>query len=116
MNNGVYDYSKKRLFDFDPAFVFTSKSHVDFVANAPNPVIYNPEDGTYWDVVSWVKELTDDPEVETLLWQILGAVIRPGVRWNKSAWLYSASGNNGKGTLCTLMRTSAGAVPGSPSR
>ncbi|MFR4804296.1 MAG: hypothetical protein ACLT98_13860 [Eggerthellaceae bacterium] len=28
--------------------------------------------------------------------------------WNKSAWLYSPSGNSGKGTLCALLRNLCG--------
>ena len=30
------------------------------------------------------------------------------VRWNKSAWFYAEQGNNGKGTLCELMRNLTG--------
>lgn len=108
VNNGVYDYGNKMLLGFDPDFVFTSKVRVDFVENAPNPVIHNDADGTDWDVVSWMGELSDDEGIVRLLWQIVGAVIRPGVSWNKSAWFYSTSGNNGKGTLCSLMRNLLG--------
>ena len=43
-----------------------------------------------------------------LIWEILGAIIRPNVSWDKSAWLYSETGNNGKGTLCELMRNLVG--------
>ena len=42
VNNGVYDYGNKMLLGFDPDFVFTGKVRVDFVENAPNPVIHNP--------------------------------------------------------------------------
>ena len=108
VNNGVYDYRNKILLGFAPEFVFTSKVRVDFVDRPPNPVIHNDEDGTDWDVVSWMDELSDDKGVVRLLWQILGAVIRPRVSWNKSAWFYSTSGNNGKGTLCSLMRNLLG--------
>ena len=108
VNNGVYDYGNKMLLGFDPDFVFTGKVRVDFVENAPNPVIHNDEDGTDWDVVSWMGELSDDESIVRLLWQIVGAVICPGVSWNKSAWFYSTSGNNGKGTLCSLMRNLLG--------
>lgn len=87
VNNGIYDYGNKILMAFDPAFVFTSKKHVDFVDRAQNPVIHNNEDGTDWDVVSWMNELSDDPDVVSLLWQIIGATVRPYVSWNKSAWL-----------------------------
>ena len=58
--------------------------------------------------MSWMGELSDDPDVVALLWQIIGATVRPYVSWNKSAWLYSPSGNNGKGTLCTLLRNLCG--------
>ena len=34
VNNGVYDYGSKMLLGFDPEFVFTGKSHVDFVEGA----------------------------------------------------------------------------------
>ena len=108
VNNGVYDYDKKFLYDFDPGFVFTSKSHVNFKENPPNPVIHNDEDGTDWDVETWMSELSDDPSMVNLLWQVLGAALRPNVAWHKTAWFYSDSGNNGKGTLCTLMRNLLG--------
>lgn len=111
VNNGVYNYKEKILYNFSPDLVFLSKSHVNFINNAPNPVIHNDDDDTDWDVVSWIEELSDDPDVVNLLWEILGAIIRPNVSWNKSAWLYSEEGNNGKGTLCTLMRNLCG--PGS---
>lgn len=108
VNNGVYDYANKFLLGFDPEMVFTEKSHVDFVEGAKNPVIHNDEDGTDWDVESWMEEFSDDPAMVNLLWQVVGATLRPNVAWNKTAWLYSDSGNNGKGTLCTLMRNLLG--------
>ena len=107
VNNGIFDYKNKILMDFDPAYVFMTKSHVDFVPNAPNPIIKMP-DNELWDVETWLNELSNDPEIIELLWEILGAIIRPNVSWNKSAWLYSENGNNGKGTLCTLMRNLCG--------
>lgn len=109
VNNGLFDYNTKDLLDFDPDLVFLSKSHVDYVENPTNPQITMP-DGQVWDVESWMKSLSDDPEIVNLLWQILGAIIRPNVSWNKSAWLYSENGNNGKGTVCTLMRNLCGAT------
>ena len=106
-NNGIFDYRTKELRPFDPELVFLSKSHVDYVPGAKNPVLHH-DDGTSWDVESWMQSLSDDPEVVELLWEILGAIIRPHVRWNKSAWLFSEEGNNGKGTLCELMRNLTG--------
>src|SRR5699024_9528971 len=49
-----------------------------------------------------------DPEIVDLLWQIVGATLRPYVSWNKSAWFYSTRGNNGKGTLVAMMRNLIG--------
>ena len=86
VNNGVYDYGSKMLLGFDPEFVFTGKSHVDFVEGAKNPVIHN-DDGTDWDVESWMAEFSDDPAMVNLLWQVVGATLRPNVTWNKTAWL-----------------------------
>lgn len=108
VNNGIFNYRTKELLEFSPDMVFTSKSHVDYNPLAGNVVIHNDADGTDWDVESWMSELSDDPEVVNVLWQILGAIIRPNVTWNKSAWLYATSGNNGKGTLCSLMRNLCG--------
>ena len=108
VNNGLFDYESKQLLPFTPDKVFLSKSKVDYNPNAVNPMIVEP-DGNVWDVESWMGELSDDPEVVNLLWCIIGAIIRPNVPWYKSAWFYSESGNNGKGTLCELMRQICGA-------
>lgn len=107
VNNGIFDYENKTLMQFSSDYVFLSKSKVNYNPLAKNVTIHNP-DGTDWDIESWLDELNDDPEVTQLLWQILGAIIRPFVRWNKSAWFYSNTGNNGKGTLCELMRSLCG--------
>lgn len=108
VNNGIFDYQKKELLPFTPDKIFLSKSRVNYVPGALSPVIAHPTDGTTWEVEEWMNTLSDDPEVVELLWEILGAIIRPHVRWNKSAWFYSEKGNNGKGTLCELMRNLCG--------
>lgn len=103
VNNGIFNYATQELLPFTPDVVFRSKSQVDLDFNAANPVLQMPE-GESWDVESWVASLSSDPEIVDLLWEILGAVVRPAVRWNKSAWFFSEKGNNGKGTLVELMR------------
>ena len=108
VNNGIFDFDTKQLLSFDKQYVFTAKSRVNYNPNARNVVIHNPMDNTDWDVESWMGDLSDDPLVVELLWQILGAIIRPNVPWGKAAWFYSESGNNGKGTLCELMRELCG--------
>lgn len=108
VNNGIFDFESKKLLPFSPEYIYLAKSRVDYNPMATNVVIHNDEDGTDWDVESWMSDLSDDPEVVELLWQILSAIVRPFVRWNKSAWFYSHTGNNGKGTLCELMRSLCG--------
>lgn len=109
INNGIFNYDTKELFDFSPDYVFVAKSCVDYNPNAKNVVIHNDEDGTDWDVESWMDDLFDgNKDMSNLIWQIIGAIIRPNVAWNKSAWFYSEQGNNGKGTLCELMRQITG--------
>ena len=111
VNNGIFDYKNKVLLPFSPNYVFLTKSRVNYNPGAQNITIHNPDDNTDWDVESWMNDLSDDKDIVNLLWEILGAIIRPNVRWNKSAWFYSTTGNNGKGTLCELMRNLCG--PGS---
>jgi putative DNA primase/helicase len=101
--NGVFDHDKQELLPFSPEWVFLAKSPVDFDPMAVNPIIDTP-DGDQWDVETWISDLSDDDGVPELLWEILSAVVRPGVRWNKAAFFHSSRGNNGKGTLCELMR------------
>ncbi|MCI4659564.1 DNA primase family protein [Cryobacterium zhongshanensis] len=101
--NGVFDHDQQVLLDFSPDWVFLAKSPVDYDPLAPSPIIDTPH-GDQWDVESWIRDLSDDEGVPELLWELLSAVVRPGVRWNKAAFLQSSRGNNGKGTLCELMR------------
>ena len=108
VNNGIFNYKTKQLMPFSPDYIFMAKSKVNYIQNAINPIIHNPDDGTDWDVESWMKDLNDDQEIVNVLWEVLGAIIRPNVAWNKSAWFYSETGNNGKGTLCELMRQLCG--------
>lgn len=108
VNNGIFNYQTKQLEPFTPDLVFTSKSHVNYNPQATNVVIHNADDNTDWDVESWMHTLSDDDDIVNLLWEVLGAIVRPNVRWNKSAWLYSETGNNGKGTYCLLARNLCG--------
>ena len=109
VNNGLFNFKTKVLEPFSPDKVFLAKSRVDYNPNATNVVIHNPDDGTDWDVESWIMELAnDDQEICNSIWEILSAICRPFVRWNKAAFLYSNTGNNGKGTLCVLMRNLVG--------
>lgn len=108
INNGIFNYKTKIVEPFDPEYVFTAKCRINYNPTATNVVIHNEQDNTDWNVEDWVLELFDDPEIAECIWQIIGAIIRPNVRWGKAAWFVSQKGNNGKGTLCHLMRNLAG--------
>ena len=109
VNNGIFDYDTKKLLPFTPDKIFVAKAKIDYNPNARNVMIHNNLDGTDWDVESWMYEITDNNQgLANLLWQVLGAIIRPNVPWNKACFMYSESGNNGKGTLCALMRKLVG--------
>lgn len=105
--NGVWHYNRRELLPFSPAMVFTQKAGTPLDLSATNPVIIRA-DGSTWDVESWTEGLFDDPALVSLLWQVRGALVRPNVRWNKSAWFFSVKGNNGKGTECELERALVG--------
>ncbi|MFE7114091.1 phage/plasmid primase, P4 family [Streptomyces sp. NPDC057654] len=105
-----FHFEPKQVHPFDPAIVLLTKNDVDYVDDAPQQVITHPEDGD-WEVAAWIKDLFDQPGDEgfaDLIWEIIGAIIRPHVVWRKTAWFFSTEGNNGKGTLCALMRNLVG--------
>lgn len=108
VNNGVFHYVSKQLLPFSKDYIFLAKTRVDYVDNPVNPVIHNPIDSTDWDFESWMEETFPDAEVRQLMWEIIGAILRPFVPWNKAALFYSPMGNNGKGTLCQMFRNLAG--------
>ena len=108
VENGIFNYKTKELQPFDPELVYLSKSQVAYNDHAKNIIIHNDDDDTDWDVETWVEELSDDPEIVKSLWEIMSAIVRPHVRWDKAAWLFSTKGANGKGTLVTLMRNLVG--------
>lgn len=108
VNNGIFNYNLKILMPFSPDYIFLNKSCIDYNDQAKNITIHNNNDNTDWDFDSWMQSLSDDPGIVKLLWQIMGAVVRPNVPWNKSAWLYSEKGNNGKGTFCSILRSLCG--------
>lgn len=102
--NGIFNFATKELLPFSPEYIFMNKSDVPYNPNATNVVIHNDMDGTDWDFDSWMNELSDDPEIVMLLWEVLAAIVRPYVAWNKAIFFVSKSGCNGKGTLLALAR------------
>lgn len=109
VNNGIFDFETKKLMPFTPDLVFLDKSRVNYNPNATNIIIHNDEDGTDWDVESWILDIMDNKkDMAELIWQVIGATVRPFVSWNRACFMYSEVGNNGKGTLCVLLRNLVG--------
>lgn len=105
-NEGTYDTSDTALNQLIADCNYAAEKKDEKAAR--NVIIHNPEDGTGWDVESWIAGLSNDPEIVLLLWQIWGAINRPFVSWDKSAWFYSTEGCSGKGTFCELLRNLCG--------
>lgn len=103
-----FHFEPKTVHPFDPAIVLVTKPSVDYVIDAPPIVITHPETGEEWEIRQWIQDLSDDEGIPDLLWEILSAIMRPYVRWKKTAWLFSERGNNGKGTFCELARNLIG--------
>ncbi len=104
VKNGIWNMKTKSLIPFSDEFIYMSKIPVDINPNAKSPQIKEP-DGNVWTVDDWIKELSaDDPEMEDLFWKVIAASLRPYHSWNKSIWLCSTIGNNGKGTFLKLIR------------
>lgn len=109
VNNGLFDFKTKQLMPFDPSKIYLSKSHINYNPQAYNINIHNTQDGTDWNVEDWIMEISNNNvNIANLIWEIMSACCRPFVPWNKAAFFYSTTGNNGKGTLCVLMRNLVG--------
>ena len=105
--NGVVDVRTRKLIPYENCcneYTFIYRLRVNYNENATNVVIHNDEDDTDWDVESWMEEIADSHAVAKLLWQIVGAALRPYERWNKCVFLYGDTGKNGKGTLMQMIR------------
>lgn len=107
VNNGVFDLQEQALLPFSPDRVLLSKSYVDYDPDAASPRITQP-DGSVWDLDSWIAQLSDSPGVPELLWQVMAAVNRPQVPWDKGVWLVNPAGANGKGTYLQLLKNLCG--------
>ena len=107
VNNGIFDYKEKKLYDFSPDYVFLSKSKVNFNPECILSKIKMP-DGEIWNIESWLRELVHDEDDYNLLWQVISATLRSTVKWERAIFLYATSGNNGKGSFCSLLRNLLG--------
>lgn len=105
VNNGVWDMDGKQLLAFSPDLVFTSKIHTNLNLAAVNPVISTP-DGD-WDVDTFFNEL-GSPEFQLSIKEVIQASCLPLAPRNKMVLFYNTAGNNGKGTICQIIRNILG--------
>lgn len=108
VGNGLFNYATKELLPFTPTEIFYTKSPINYNENAKNVLIHNDEDGTDWSPEIFFEDMSDDPGVRKLLWQIVSASLRTNVNFKKSAWLFSSTGCNAKGTFIEMLRALLG--------
>lgn len=107
VDNGIFDVKNKKLYPFSMDRVFTNKIHTPLDFSVTNPHIYFDEDGSTLDVESWFQSLGDSEFVLSILEVIQRACI-PLAKHNKMCLFYNTYGNNGKGTICQLIRNLIG--------
>jgi len=106
--NGILDYETKDFFPHSPDYIFTWYAHCDWNPNAQKPHIIMPN-GKLWDVDEWILDLMSGVQEDAkLIYQVLGAIVRPFEDWQMTTWFYSISGSSGKGTLIEFMRNILG--------
>lgn len=106
--NGIYNKKTKELEPFSSEYIYLSKIHTKYNEKAKNPT-YTHADGVKWDVESWMLSIaSNDPEIELLLWEVIADFIQSNYTRNKSIFLYSEKGNNGKGTYGELLESVVG--------
>lgn len=129
VNNGVWDFSiwskthdrvQAFISNEDPAFdkyTFMTKLQIDYDPDAENPIIHNDEDGTDWDVMSWIDQLMNrdgqHPLHTKFLFEIIHCAVRIFTCFGMGVWFLDESkhskGGQGKGTFCELLRGLVGA-------
>ena len=104
VNNGIFNLKTQQLNDFNADSVFLVKTQIDYVYNATNPILKDPE-GNDWDVVSWIAEIANhEPELERLLWEVISAAVRPTHCFDKVVYFFSPQGANGKSTFAEMLK------------
>lgn len=114
VGNGLYNKETKTLESFRPDYITTTKIATNYNPNAKKVIIHNQNDGTNWDVESWLADIAGglsnafDQDTYDLFWQIIAGSINPGQINAKAVFFYSSVGNNGKGTYGQLLKNLVG--------
>lgn len=103
----VFDFKTKTQRDYDPERdVFTAKLPIDCPTARPDEPVRALSDGSEWSFTSWMLDLfeplADAEEVAELIWEVISAIVRPGVAWGRAVFFHSVEGESGKGTLADL--------------
>jgi Predicted ATPase len=124
VNNGVWNFdiwkethdrTKAFISNTDPGYdkyTFTTKIPIDYDPNAESPVIHNDDDGTDWEVMTWIDQIFNQDGKHPLLTKILLEIIHCAVRiftcFGRGIFFLDESkyskGGQGKGTFCQLLR------------
>lgn len=107
VNNGIFDKEEQELLEFTSDKVFLSKLDTNYNEQAKKPT-YTFSDGVKWTPDELFQVASDDSEIEELLWQVASDFFQPNYTREKSIFLYSEKGNNGKGTYGTMLESIAG--------
>lgn len=108
--NGDFNYRTQTLHEPSPdRIVLNDRGTLPYDKDVINVHITNPDDGTDWDMESWMLELADgNSGLCELLWKVLAASVRSNHAWEKVVLLYEKSGNNGKSTFTELATSLVG--------
>ena len=107
MADGIFDYKTKKTMPFSPEYVFLRKFPISIPDHPIDEPVITMPDGKPWRFTSWLAEVIEDEATREVVWDVLGALLRPHVNWLQIAFLIG-KGRNGKGTLIELMRALVG--------
>ena len=108
VNNGIFNFKTKELYDFDPKYVFTWKIDVDYNKNAIDAPIMMPNGKEF--TVEWMLRdmMADNDDDLRCLKQSLMSLMLPWMPWDMAIFFYSKTGASGKGTLAKFVESCFG--------
>lgn len=107
MEDCWYHYRTGERIPFGPDRVTLSKFATRLPSAAPPVPAITSDDGTIWNAWEWFCEVLPDEESRTLVLQVIGMCLRPGVDWRVLVY-FIGEGLNGKGTILELIRAIVG--------
>ena len=106
VENGIFNAHTKQLEAFHPKYFFVSKIETKYNIDAVEN--YEPIKNTYFNFDEWLNSIAcNDPEIVTLLWQVINEALNPNETRRKIVILLG-NGINGKGTFQEMLRNLIG--------